>query len=117
MDWGRGGLVAAFIAGEALYVWRVVHKYHRLPVPGDLLGITVLFAALGFAGDLGPEAAKLAAAVGWGLDVAAFLRLFPNGLGEQISKAQQAEQAATAGPAPAAGQAGATAGEGNLGRL
>lgn len=108
MDWGRGGLVAAFIAGEALYVWRVVHKYHRPPVPGDLLGITVLFAALGFAADLGPEAAKLAAAVGWGLDVAAFLRLFPNGLGAQISKAQTAEETATGAD---------TAGEGSGGRL
>lgn len=108
MDWGRGGLVAAFIAGEALYVWRVVHRYHRIPVPGDVLGISVLFAALGFAADLGPEAAKLAAAVGWGLDVAAFLRLFPNGLGAQISKAQTAEANATGAN---------TAGEGGGGRL
>ena len=108
MDWGRGGLVAAFIAGEALYVWRVVHKYHRPPVPGDLLGITVLFGALGFVSDFGPGAAQLAAAVGWGLDVAAFLRLFPNGLGEQISKATAAEENAVGAQ---------TAGEGNLGRL
>jgi hypothetical protein len=119
VDWGRGGLVAAFIAGEALYVWRVVHKYHRPPVPGDLLGITVLFAGLGFASEFGSDAAKLAAAVGWGLDVAGFLRAFPNGLGEQISKAQQAETAAATGSSSAssAGTAGAAAGEGSGGSL
>jgi hypothetical protein len=116
MDWGRGGLVAAFVAGEALYVWRVVHVYHRPPVPGDLLGITAFFAVLGFASELGKEAATLAAAIGWGLDVAAFLRLFPAGLGEQISKAQAAEAAATQGSATA-GEAGAVAGEGSGGHL
>jgi hypothetical protein len=116
MDWGRGGLVAAFIAGEALYVWRVVHKYHRPPVPGDLLTITALFAGLGFAAELGKEAATLAAAVGWGLDIAAFLRLFPNGLGEQISKAEQAASAAATGPGTA-GESGSAAGEGSGGRL
>lgn len=89
---GRGALVGAWAAGEALYVWRVVHKYHRPPVPGDLLGITALFAVLGLASEYAP-AAGLAAAVGWGLDIAAFLRLFPDGLGEQISKTTQtAEQ-------------------------
>lgn len=108
MDWGRGGLLAAFVAGEALYVWRVVHKYHRPPVPGDLLGITVLFAVLGFATEFGGEAATLAAAVGWGLDVAAFLRLFPNGLGAEISKAQTAEENAVGAN---------TAGEGSGGKL
>jgi hypothetical protein len=108
VDWGRGGLVAAFVAGEAMYVWRVVHKYHRIPVPGDLLGITGMFALLGFVAELGGPAATFAAAVGWGLDIAGFLRLFPNGLGEQISKTVQTSEAATGG---------ATAGEGSGGRL
>jgi hypothetical protein len=122
MDWGRGGLVAAAVAGEALYVWRVVHNYHRPPVPGDLLGITVLFAALGAVAELGKEASTLAAAVGWGLDVAAFLRLFPNGLGEQISKAAQASETATgantaAEGGSAVGAGGSAAGAGSGGRL
>lgn len=97
------GLLAAFIVGEGLYVWRVVHKYHRPPVPGDLLAITAMFAVLGFAADYEP-AAPFVTAVAWGLDIAGFLRLFPNGLGEQISKTEQT--AAAAGPAAATGSAG-----------
>src|SRR5262249_23699351 len=67
-----------------------------------------MFAALALVAELGAGAATFAAALGWGLDVAAFLRLFPAGLGEQISKAATAEENA----------AGAnTAGEGSGGRL
>lgn len=96
----KGGLVAAWLVGEALFVWRIVHRDHKPPPPGDLLGITVLFAALGAVSEYAP-AAGLATAVAWGLDVAAFLNVLPAGLGGQITQAQQAEQRAASTPAPA----------------
>lgn len=112
---GRRGLVGAWLVGEALYVWRVAHRYHRPPVPGDLLGITALFAVLGLVSEYQP-AAGLVAMVGWGLDVAAFMRLFPAGLGEQISKVNQQEENAAAGAGAAEGSGGGV-GEGSGGRL
>lgn len=110
---GRGGLVAAFLLAEGLYTWRVVNRYHRPPVPGDILGITVLFVALGFAAEYRP-ALPFVTAVAWGLDVAAFLQLFPQGLGAEISKAQTAEQNAAGDNG--ANQNGGPPGLGHLGK-
>lgn len=84
------GLVGAWLVGESLFIWRQVHVTHRLPVPGDLLGITGLFALLGFAAAYQP-AGKLVTAVAWGLDIAAFFNALPAGLGGQIAQAQTAE--------------------------
>jgi hypothetical protein len=95
----RGTLIAAWIVGESIVIWRVVHRDHRPPAPGLLLGVTVLFAALGAVAEYAP-AAGLAAAVGWGLDIAAFMDVLPAGLGGQITQAEQAQAAGgAAGPA------------------
>lgn len=98
----KGAFIAAWLTGEALVIWRMVHKDHKPPVPGALLGITGLFVALGALAEF-PQATSLAMALAWGLDVAAFMQVLPAGLGAQVSKAQQSSAKAeglsgTAGP-------------------
>lgn len=112
----KGGLVAAWLAGMAIVTWRDVHVQHRIPAPGQLLGISALFLGLAAVAEYTP-AVGLATAVAWGLDVAAFLNVLPEGLGAQITQAQAAESPRAAGTRQAAGEAGAVAGEGSGGRL
>lgn len=84
----KGAFVSAWLVGEAIVIWRMVHRDHRPPVPGALLGITALFAGLGMLAEYAP-AAGLATAVAWGLDVAAFANALPAGLSGQITAAQE----------------------------
>jgi len=105
---GRG-ILAAWLAGEAIVVWRIVHRDHTMPAPGALLGITALFLAGAVVADVYPQSARLIMVGLFGLDVAAFMNALPAGLSGQISQAEAAQGAATA-PAPAAG-------EGSGGRL
>ena len=93
----NSSLAAAWLAGEAIVIWRMVHKDHRPPVPGALLGITGLFLALGLVADIVPASARLVGVAAWGLDVAAFLNALPAGLSGQISQAQSAERQAVTG--------------------
>lgn len=86
-------LVAAWLAGEAIVSWRVVHTKHRIPAPGELLGITVLFVAGAIVADVYPKASPLIVLTLFGLDVAAFLDVLPKGLGGQISQVEAAQQA------------------------
>ena len=81
------GFVAAWLAGEALLVWRQVHRDHRLPVPGQLLAVTGFFAALAAAADAVPAAAGVITATAWGLDLAGLLNLWPQALGGQVTEA------------------------------
>lgn len=100
------GLLAAWIAGESLIIWRAVHADHKPPVPGGLIGVTGLFAAMGLVADVVPSSATFLTVVAWGLDVAALLRLFPQGLGAQVSKAAAAsgtEIGSASAPAAAGG--------------
>ena len=86
----KGGLLAAWVVGEGIVIWRLVHRDKKLPPPGLLLGITALFAGLALVAEYEP-AAGFATAVGWGLDVAALFNVLPQGLAGQVSKAQAAE--------------------------
>lgn len=105
----KGGLVAAWLLGMGIVTWRDVHVQHRIPAPGQLLGISALFLGLAAVSEYTP-AAGLATAVAWGLDVAALLDVLPQGLGAQISEAQSAEQPQAGGaPAAATGSAGGLA--------
>lgn len=88
------GLAAAWIVGEALIVWRVVHSQHHIPVPGVLLGVSALFAGLAVAADVFPSAQQVIVLSAWGLDVAGFLNLWPKGLGGQVQQAQSQGEAA-----------------------
>jgi len=109
----KGGLVAAWLFGTAIVVWRDVHVQHRIPAPGQFLGITGLFLALGALAEYTP-AVGLATAMAWGLDVAALFNVLPAGLGAQVEQvgAVQSKGGAVTGRA---GEGGSAAGEGNLG--
>lgn len=93
----RRGLVAAWLAGEAIVIWRVVHKSHHLPVPGDLLGISLLFAGLALVSDLFSQATQVVTLTAWGLDIAAFFDILPAGFGGQINEAAASSERAMAG--------------------
>jgi len=86
----KGGILAAWLAGETIVIWRIVHRDHSLPAPGALLGITALFLAGAFMADVYPRASPLIVAGLVGLDVAALLNALPAGLAGQISEAQAA---------------------------
>jgi hypothetical protein len=85
----KAGLAAAWLAGVGLVSWRMVHRDHRPPVPGALLGVTGLFLAMALVSDVFPAATSLVTVTAWGLDVAAFLDVLPAGLGGQIKTAEQ----------------------------
>lgn len=97
----KGGILAAWLAGEAIVIWRIVHRDHSLPAPGALLGITALFLAGAFVADVYPRASPLIVASLAGLDVAALFNALPAGLAGQISEAQAAEAATSGGSGPA----------------
>lgn len=96
----KAGLAAAWLAGVGLVTWRMVHRDHRPPVPGALLGVTGLFLAMALVSDVFPATTPLVTVTAWGLDVAAFLNVLPAGLGGQITTAEQkagAAEGATSG--------------------
>lgn len=93
-----GGFVGAWLVGTGLVVWRQVHASHKPPVPGTLLGVTGLFAALAFLADLSPAARPAITLTAWGLDLAGVLNLWPKALGAQVQQAQASEAAATPTP-------------------
>ena len=95
-------LIAAWLAGEAIVSWRIVHQEHRIPAPGELLGITGLFVAGALVADIYPAASNLIVVGLWGLDVAAFMNVLPQGLGKQIAQTELAQGA----PAAAEGGGG-----------
>lgn len=116
----KGGILAAFLAGEGIVAWRIVHKEHRIPAPGALLAIGALFVAGALVAEWYPPSEKLILAVLVGLDVAALMNVLPAGLGGQIAQADTAAAGALSGKgtaAPKAGTSGSAAGEGNLGPL
>ena len=85
--------------------WRIVHTKHRMPAPGELLGITALFAAGALVADIYPTAGGFIVVTLFGLDVAAFLDVLPQGLGKQITQAETA-QAGASGNVPGAAAEG-----------
>jgi hypothetical protein len=70
------GIVLAWLAGEAMIIYRSFKNNHRPPMPGQLLASSGLFAALGLLGE-SSQASFLAGALAWGFDAAAFLNLAP----------------------------------------
>lgn len=67
-------LIAAWIVGEGIVIYRVVARQHRPPMPGELLASSGLFVMLGLLSMAQPKLANLLA---WGFDAAAFLNLAP----------------------------------------
>ena len=98
----KSGILAAWLAGEGIVIWRIVHKDHALPAPGVLLGLSALFLGGALVAEWVPRSAPLVLAVLAGLDVAALLNALPAGLGGQLTAAEQAT--AKAEGAPSSGQ-------------
>jgi uncharacterized membrane protein HdeD (DUF308 family) len=69
-----------------------------MPVPGALLGVTLLFAGLALFADIVPASRTAVTWLGWGLDVAGLFQILPAGLFGQVQKAQASEAAAEKQP-------------------
>jgi hypothetical protein len=85
--------------------WRTAQEYHKPPVPGRLLGASMVYVMLAFLAEYEParRAALLAA---WGFDVAVLFQAGPAAL------------VSTAGfGASTAGESGSAAGEGSGGKI
>lgn len=89
------GLVVAWLAGVGIVAYREAAKDRRVPPPGTLLGVSALFGGLAVVSDIWPASAPLAAMLGWGLDVAAFLNLYP-----AITNPSRSANASPAGSTP-----------------
>ena len=93
------GLVVAWAIGEGIIIYRAVKQNHAPPMPGALLPASGLFVMLGLLAEAGPSAAKTAAVLAFGFDAAAFLNLFPEITGGNVTSSIKgpAKQTATAG--------------------
>ena len=65
-------VILAWLIGEGIIVYRAVAKDHVAPMPGALLATSGLFVMLGILGEGAPQ---LAALLGFGFDIAAFMNL------------------------------------------
>jgi hypothetical protein len=92
-----GGIITAFAVGEGILVWRSVTKNKRPPLPGEILSTSGVFVLLGLLHEGAPMVATYLA---WGLDLAAFMNLYPT-----VNTAPAS--GAVAGGAAAAAKAGA----------
>ena len=92
------GLVVAWLVGEGILIYRSVKRNHSPPVPGALLATSGLFVLLALLAEA-ERARFLATALAWGLDVAAFMNLYPpvTGAGTQATGTTQAPGTSTAG--------------------
>jgi hypothetical protein len=97
-----GGLGGAWLVGTGVVAWREVRGSGHMPVPGALLGVTLLFAGLGLFAEIVPASARAVGLLGWGLDLAGLLNILPAGLFGQVQKAGES-QAAAEGRTPAGG--------------
>jgi len=96
----KGALAGAWLAGTGLVIWRQLRGGQHLPVPGALLAVTGLFAALGIVADVVPASRTFVVVTAWGIDVAGLFNLWPAGLGGQV---QQAAATGTTAPVPGQG--------------
>lgn len=100
----------AWLAGEAILFYRSQKQDHHWPMPGQILAVTGLFAALGLVAHNSPDGRMLAAALGWGFDVAAFMNIAPGiltgqpaGKGTGKSSKGKGKTKGTAAPVPGGG--------------
>lgn len=73
------GFTAAWLLGEGIVGFRYIRRDKRIPVPGALAGVTVLFLALAVIADVSPAWRRPVTLLAWGLDVAGLLNLIPAG--------------------------------------
>ena len=81
------GIVLAWGVGLGILSWRTVQQYHKPPVPGRVLGASVVYAALALIAEYEPATAAATLAA-WGFTVAVLFKAGPQvltntkGLGE-----------------------------------
>lgn len=73
-----GGLIAAWLVGEGIIIYRSVKNQKIPPGPGQLLISSGIFVLLGLLAE-SPKARPLAVTLAWGFDIAAFMNLFGTG--------------------------------------
>jgi hypothetical protein len=95
-----GGITIAWLAGEAIIIYRHVSKEHRPPMPGQLLGSSGFFALAAVLAEYAP-ARPAATLLAWGIVIAAYLQV-PIVAGGSSTPAAPAAKAA---PAAAGGKA------------
>lgn len=69
-----GGFLIAALVGEGILVFRAYKRSKRLPLPGEILGVSGLFALLGILAEFQPT---LATTLAVGFDVAGLLNAWP----------------------------------------
>ena len=97
------GITLAWLLGETIIVWRSVAKNHRPPMPGQLLGSSVLFALLAGLAEYQP-ARTTATLMAFGFDIAALLYQpgkYPNYTGAPAIETLLGMQTAGKAAAPA----------------
>lgn len=72
-----GGFIVAALVGEGILIFRAYQRDKRLPLPGELLGVSGLFAMLGILAEFQPT---LATTLAIGFDVAGLLNAWPKSL-------------------------------------
>lgn len=73
------GLVLAWAVGLGILSWRTAQQYHKPPVPGRLLGASVVFVVLALIAEYEP-ARRAAVLAAWGFDLAVFFQAGPQQL-------------------------------------
>jgi hypothetical protein len=99
----KGALAGAWLAGTGLVIWRQLRGGQHLPVPGALLAVTGLFAALGIVADVVPASRQFVVVTAWGIDIAGLFNLWPAGLGGEVQQAAAEGTGGTAGTRAATG--------------
>lgn len=66
------GIIAAWLVGEGLIIYRQVSVQKRPPLPADLLASSGLFLLLSL---MAPRAPQLATMLAWGFDIASFVKI------------------------------------------
>ena len=85
----KPAIVTAWLFGMGIITYRFVARQHQPPIPGNMLAASGTFGLLALLAEYQP-AAGAAAAIAWGLDLAALLGLFPESVAGPSSPKPQA---------------------------
>lgn len=94
------GVILPWLVAEGIFTYRTVRNHKRPPYPGELLGVSGLFAVLALFEGPAPTVVSL---IGWGIDIAALLNLFGTGttLAAALSGPASSTSATQAAPSSA----------------
>lgn len=70
-----GAFVVAWVAGQAIIVYRNIRDQHSPPWPGQMLAATGLYFILAMISEMGQGPRQLSIMTAWGLNIAALLNL------------------------------------------